>query len=127
MLSDVRQRFNDFGESGITDPFDSIYLVIFQLAMRTLGVKEIGDDMRLLVKARDLFWTVYTSFTPMTVLFPWFPSLGLLKRFYAGAKIKYMLYSILSSRSKSGKKENDPLQFLVDQGEELNHIIAVRA
>ena len=126
MMNDVRDRLADLGSSGVTDPFESIYDAVFQLTMRGVGAKEIGDDLNQLWKVRDYFALIDSSFTPTGAFFPWFPSFAVLKRFYAGSKLYVLLDKIQQDRKREGRRENDPFQFLIDQGDELNHMITVR-
>jgi hypothetical protein len=60
------------------------------------------------------------------ILFPWFPSLAVIKRTIAGTRLYMILNNIVSERQKTGNKRDDPLQFLIDQGDDMGRIIEVR-
>lgn len=50
--------------TGITDPFESIYRVVYQLTMRMVGCDDIAEDPELLEKTLQLYETVENSATP---------------------------------------------------------------
>jgi len=60
------------------------------------------------------------------ILFPWFPSLAVIKRTIAGTRLYMILNNIVSERQETGNKRDDPLQFLIDQGDDMGRIIEVR-
>ena len=110
----------------MTDPFVSIYEIVFQLTMRMVGCDEIANDPALLKKTLHLFETIQRSSTPTTIIFPWFPSPALIKRTIAGGRLYMILKKIVDERKKSGRREDDPLQYLIDNGDDMNEIIGVR-
>jgi cytochrome P450 len=111
--------------SGITDPFDSVYKIVFQLTMRTVGCNEIADDPTLLAKTLSFFETIAQSGTPAGVIFPWLPTPAKLKRTYAGGSLYMIFRRIVNERKRTGKREDDALQFMIDQGDDVRKIISV--
>lgn len=107
--------------------------------MLTVGTKDIADDPALLKKVLGLYEAVEASSTPMTILFPWIPGpsstlpyyfadrlvLGPAKfrRVVAATRLYFILQGIVSKREKTGIKESDPLQHLIDSGDSMRQII----
>src|SRR2546423_14109980 len=129
LMADTNARLQNItaSPSGITDPFDSVYKIVYQLTMRTVGCNEIANDPILLAKTLAYFETIEQSGTPAGVIFPWLPTLSKLKRTYAGARLYMLFQSIVNERKKTGKRDDDPLQFMIDQGDEVIKVIGVSA
>jgi hypothetical protein len=123
----VQDRLNELGAEGTTDPFDSIYKIVYQLTMRAIGATELSNDRKLLDKTLGLFETVEQSTTPTLILFPWFPSLAFFKRLIAGTRLYFVFDNIVNNRKKTGKRYDDALQYLMDQGDRVRDIITVSA
>jgi hypothetical protein len=127
LVADTKARLERIASSpnGITDPFDSVYKIVFQLTMRTVGCNEIADDPTLLAQTLAFFEIIEQTGTPARVIFPWLPTLAKLKRTYAGAKLYFLFQRIVNERTKTGTRENDALQFMIDKGDNVQKIIAV--
>jgi sterol 14-demethylase len=127
LLSDVRSRLDDLAADpqGRTDPFDSIYKIVYLLTQRAVGASEIARDRKLQDTTLHLFETIERSTKPYQVMFPWLPSPALFQRYLAGTRM-YMIFSkIVNNRKKNNHRKDDALQFLIDKGDDLNRIIAV--
>lgn len=72
-MKDTNARLDALGTEGVTNPFDSIYFLVFQLTVRMVGCREIADDPVGLKKFLALFEDVEKSSTMFTILFPWIP------------------------------------------------------
>lgn len=127
LLSDVRGRLEELAASSPdeTDPFDSIYKLVYLLTQRAVGATEIAENRQLLDETRRLFEQIESTTTPSQVMFPWLPSPTLMKRYIAGGKMYMIFQKIVVSRQKSEKRIDDPLQFLLDQGDDMTKIISV--
>jgi sterol 14-demethylase len=126
-LDDLKRRLNALAESGegITDPFDSIYEIVFQLTMRTVGCNEVADDPVLLKKTFVYNQAVEYTSTPAAIMFPWFPSPGILKRLWAGTRMYMLFDKVIKDRKNTGRREDDALQFMMDQGDGTKDVITV--
>ena len=113
--------------SGITDPFQSIFRIVYQLTMRIVGCDDIADDPALLEKTLVLYQTVEKSATATAIMFPRFPSLAVIRRTIAGGRLYMIFNRIVAERKKTGKRGDDPLQYLIDQGDSVERIIEVRS
>jgi len=107
----------------LTDPFDSIYRLVYQLTMRTVGCADIANSPALLAKTLRWYNLVENSSSATTIMFPWLPGWGYLQRTYGGARVYMALKSIVDGRAATGEKVDDPLQFLIDSGDSMMQII----
>ncbi|TVY34155.1 Sterol 14-demethylase [Lachnellula subtilissima] len=125
LMQDVRTFLDTLAQSptGITDPFESFYRLVYQITMRTVGCSDIANDPVLLEKTLQLYETIEASATATTMLFPWFPSPSVIKRTIAGGKLYMIITKIVEHRNKTGIREDDPLQFLIDEGDDVKGII----
>ncbi|KAF8855280.1 cytochrome P450 [Acephala macrosclerotiorum] len=125
LLKDTRFRIDELDQnpSGITDPFESIYMIIYQLTMRMVGCDDIADDQELLAKTIRYYESIDSSATPIALMYPWIPSPAVIKRTYAASKLYMIVNKIVKERKKTGVKGDDPLQYLIDQGDSITRII----
>lgn len=128
LISDVRTRLDALAADpkAITDPFDSIYRIVYQLTMRTVACNEIANDRALLDKTLAIFETVEKGSTPAVIMFPRIPTLGMIKRFWGGAQLYRIFKNIVDDRVNNNRREEDPLQFLMDHGDDISSIMTVR-
>jgi sterol 14-demethylase len=113
--------------SGRTDPFESIYRIVFQLTMRTVACHEIADDPKTLATCLHCFETIDKTGTPLTVMFPWMPLPAKFQRLKVGAQLYMIFQSVIEKRKMEEVKQKDALQFLLDQGDDAKGIITVSA
>ena len=83
-------------------------------------------DAKLSNTVLSLYENFKMSFTPTLVIFPWLPTLATLKRATAGLRLYWIVSKIVSRRRKSGLREDDPLQEMIDRGDDVAKIIGVR-
>ncbi|KAF7942921.1 uncharacterized protein EAE97_006375 [Botrytis byssoidea] len=109
----------------MTDPFVSIYEIVFQLTIRMVDSAEIVNDTEKLRKTLKLFETIEQSTTPMSIVFPWMPTFALIKRTIAGGRLYYLFKGIMDNRKKMNHRETDALQYHIDMGDDIKLIIQV--
>ena len=128
MLGDARKAMERIASSkdGICDPYDVIYKLVFLVNMRTVGCKEIADDEQLMRKVLSLYETIEESSTATGIIFPWLLTPSKIKRTYAGGRLYMIFNNIAKERKKLEKEIDDPLQFLLNKGDDMQKIIAVR-
>lgn len=102
--------------AGVLDPFDLLYRLVFQLTMRTVGATEIASDPSKLNRMLYLFEAIDAAANSASILFPWAPNLGKLKRMLAGARAYMMIDEIVKSRRAGKAVYPDSMQALVDGG-----------
>ncbi|KAJ7806928.1 cytochrome P450 [Mycena olivaceomarginata] len=118
ILEDSRRILESYGTSGIFDPFDKIYELMFQTTVRSLSSSEISDDAALVARLKTLYDRLDTGTTPATVLLPWFPTPAMIKKIWATKEIYDIVVRAIDAREQSGVSRNDTLQMLVDAGDE---------
>ncbi|KAI5199546.1 cytochrome P450 6A1 [Aureobasidium subglaciale] len=125
LVADTRSRLDELANNptGSTDPFESIYGIVYQLTMRTVACNEIANDRVLLDQTLDMFEQIEASSSPKLIVFPWFPFPGKLRRLWYGGKLYMVFKNIIEDRVKTGRKEEDPLQFLIDKGDNVKEIL----
>ncbi|OWP02491.1 cytochrome P450 6A [Marssonina coronariae] len=126
MIRDVQSAVASLGASGTTDPFSSIYQLIFQLTVRNICCGEIADDAILLGRMRHLYEVLDTSFNPLMQAFPFAVKLltpSLWRQGWAGARMWWLLRGVVEGRKREGRRREDPLQYLMDQGDSMGNIL----
>lgn len=125
LTSDVQDAVESIKNdpSGRTNPFESIYRVVFRLTIRMVGADEIADNPEVLEEALNLFEYIEASSTATSIVFPKIPSPAVLKRTYAGARLYMMIENIVKKRAASDEKHDDALQYMLDQGDRTHKII----
>jgi hypothetical protein len=127
MLNDARRTMDSITASpdAMCDPYDVIYKLVFLINMRTVGCKEIADNKDLLVKVLHFYEMIEESSTATGIIFPWLLTPSKIKRTYAGGRLYMIFNNIAKERTRAGKEVDDPLQFLLDKGDQMDKIIAV--
>jgi len=98
---------------------------MFQAVVRCLTCTEIADDPEIVARFSQHYDDVDRGTTPATVLFPWFPSLSMIKKARATKQLYDIIVKAIKVRKQSGVPHNDTLQFLLDSGDEQNTIVGV--
>jgi cytochrome P450 len=125
LISDVQETMEAIRNdpSGITNPFDSLYRVVFRLTIRMVGADEIAEDPLVLEDTLKLFELIDNSATATSVMFPKFPSPAVLKRTYAGTRLYFLVENIIKKRAASDEKHDDALQYMLDQGDRTFKVV----
>ncbi|TKA69262.1 hypothetical protein B0A55_08113, partial [Friedmanniomyces simplex] len=125
LLQDARASLDKLAAepTGLTDPFDSIYRMVFQFTMRTVACNEIADDPATLSKCLQHFETIEGTATPFSVMYPWLPLWSKVQRTTAGAKLYMIFKRVVDARNKSGIRGDDALQYLIDQGDDITNML----
>ena len=127
LVKDARSMLDDFAAkpSGVTEPFDSVYRMVFKLTMRTVACNEIANDPALLAKTLKLYEDVENTATPISIMFPWIPTPSKFKRMYSGGQLYMIIKRVVEARKKEDRREDDALQYLIDQGDSITDMITV--
>ena len=72
LLKDARGMLDELAANPArkTDPFDSIYKMVFKFTMRTVACNEIANDDALLYKTLSLYEDVESAATPLAIMYP---------------------------------------------------------
>ena len=92
--------------------------LIFQLTVRALTGTEIADDPAIVARLRHLYDEVEEGNTPTSILLPWWPGRGAIRKVLAAKRICDVVTKALDARLKSGKPRDDTLQMLLDSGDD---------
>jgi hypothetical protein len=93
--------------------------------MRTVACEDVASDPVLLEKTLGLFKQVGESATPTSIMLPRLLSPAVIKQTIAGGRLYMIFNRIVEHRKKTGERLEDPLQFLIDQGDNMKQIIGV--
>ncbi|WYZ35420.1 hypothetical protein EsH8_X_000067 [Colletotrichum jinshuiense] len=120
----LASRIDPASKLGISDPFEDMYGLVFQLTMRTVGCDEIAEDAKLLQRVLGIFESIDAASTATKVMFPWMPTVGHFRRVYGGARMYMLLEKVVKERNDRGVGGNDALQFLIDNGNSTVEMVA---
>ncbi|KAI8938157.1 hypothetical protein NX059_005823 [Plenodomus lindquistii] len=125
LISDTQEAMEAIKSepSGITNPFESLYRIVFRLTIRMVGADEIADDAKVLEETLKMFELIDRSATASSVIFPKIPSPALLQRTYAGGRLYMLIEKIIRKRASSNEKHDDALQYMLDQGDRTFKIV----
>lgn len=125
LISDTRKSLDAMAAdpSGLTDPFESIYRVVYQLTMRTVACHEIAEDPALLSKTLHLYEEVERAATPAVVMYPWLPTPAKFRRMWGGAQLYMIFKKIVADRLRTNTRSEDALQICMDSGDDIKTII----
>ncbi|KAF9261709.1 cytochrome P450 [Marasmius fiardii PR-910] len=118
LLADCRKMMESWETSGVFDPFERVYELVFQTTVRALSCSEISEDPALVSRLKKLYDKLDTGTTPATVLVPWLPTPAMLQKLWATKEIYDIVTSAIDAREKSGVIRNDTLQMLLDNKDE---------
>lgn len=127
LLEDVRASLEAVSAYPIpiTNPFNSMYQLIFKITMRTVACDDIANDPELLARCLRYFETIEESATPLSIMFPRMPLWSKAKRTHAGFQLYTIFKHIIETRSVNRSERHDALQYLIDQGDSVVDIISV--
>jgi cytochrome P450 len=125
LISDTKEALEAIKNevSGRTNPFESLYRIVFRLTIRMVGPTEIAEDPKKLEDAMKMFEMIDRSATATSVIFPKLPSPAIIQRTYAGARLYMMIDKIIKKRAASDEKHDDALQHMLDQGDRAVRIV----
>lgn len=109
---EVAEFFGSWGEKKTVHLKDELAELIVRTASRTLLGREVREYMYEEVK--DLYNDLDAGMQPISVVAPYLPTAAHKKRDVARDKMKALFTKVIEARIKSGAKENDMLQTLID-------------
>jgi sterol 14-demethylase len=74
----------------------------------------------------EIFHELDQSGTPATILFPWFPWWERMRRFYLMKRFYDIMTAAIEARRTEGRDDEDPMQYLIDEGLSSLEITQVR-
>jgi len=106
---------NNWGNKGKINPFDDIYELVFAMSCRLTTCREFCEDPKKMHKLMDIFKRLEKGSTPAALILPWVPTPARVNRFIAGAQLYKMCSDVVEARRREGRREDDPLQSLMDK------------
>lgn len=116
---------NGGSKTGVFDPFDDIYRIVYQLTQRTVGATEIAESPELLRTTLHYFELLERSASATRIAFPWLPTRGYLTQMYVGARLYSIFDKFATQRRTTGQRYDDALQFLLDSDTEMVRVLSV--
>lgn len=111
--------------SGMFDPFEEMNRLVYRLTMRSVGVQEIAESPKLLEESLHLVEAIDKNSSTARIIFPWLPTLKHANRLVASIRFYFMIHRIVQNRKKTGRREEDMVQVLLDDGESTMKIVMV--
>ncbi|EXK77807.1 hypothetical protein FOQG_17493 [Fusarium oxysporum f. sp. raphani 54005] len=108
---------------GVFDPFDDINKLVYQLNMRTLGATEIAESSALLDKSLHLVDEINKNNSTVRIIFGWMITPTHLRRLFAAGRLYLMFKKLERDRRRTSRREQDAMQFLMDEGEDTLKIV----
>ena len=144
LLEDVNRGMKEWGTEGKMNPFNELYDVslhlsrfhmfiidliiqlVFQLTVRMASCRELSENREAIALLSKNYWEIEKNGTPVTVLFPWFPSFAKRAKKRATKVLCDTFLAYINLRRKSSTPSNDPIDLYLSQGLSDNEIIEVR-
>jgi hypothetical protein len=86
---------------------------------------QLADDPLAMNKLSALFWSAEQDPSPFSILLPWIPSRTRQKKKEATEALYNIFTDSINKRKAEGRTENDAVQFMLDQGDEVDEIVSV--
>ena len=96
------------------------------MTVRMASCRELSEDREAIARLAKNYWEVEKNGTPVTVLFPWFPSSSRRAQKKATKALYTTFLSYIHLRRKSSTPSNDPIDLFISLGMSDNDIIEVR-
>lgn len=125
MTRDARIAFEAMAKnsSGITNPIDACYRLVFKQACRIMCTDEISDNPKLLESYLHYTLILQHNNNGYTVAVPWLPSLSHMKRRYCRNRLNNIVTPIVEKRMKtSAPRTEDALQIFIDNDDNKDYI-----
>lgn len=99
---------------------------MFQLSIRAGSCNEIANSPELVARVTRLYWDCEKGSTATSVLLPWLPNKARKLRNDATRELYELVKGFVDDRKKTGRREVDTMQILMDEGDGANDIVQVR-
>ena len=96
------------------------------MTVRLASCRELSEDREAIARLAKNYWEIEKNGTPITVLFPWFPSFAKRAKTRATKALYNTFLSYVDLRRKSSAPSNDPIDLFISQGLPDDIIIQVR-
>lgn len=114
LIDDSRRFITSIIPSEAWDPLDKLSYLMYQLTHRMVGTHDIANDLELVVSTRDIYKPLDHS-SLFEIWFPLLPTLSKLRKAWAYTRLHWLVQSFITDRRKTGRKEKDAMQMMMDQ------------
>ena len=97
------------------------------MTVRMASCRELSEDGEAVSRLAKHYWAIEKSATPITMLFPWFPSSAMKAKQKETLALYNMILSYVTARRKSSTPTMDPIDLFISQGISDDHIVGVRS
>ncbi|PFH61087.1 hypothetical protein XA68_18295 [Ophiocordyceps unilateralis] len=97
----------------VLEPFGLMLRLIYKLTHRTLGSNDVADDDGLLDDTLAVFGRLDSS-SALEIMFPKLFTPNKLRKLLAGLKLHRAFSAVVDKRRRSGRKDNDAMQVLME-------------
>ena len=96
------------------------------MTVRMASCRELSEDREAIALLSKNYMEVEKNGTPVTLLFPWFPSFAKRAKIKATKALYNTFLPYINLRRKSPTPSNDPIDIFISQGLSDEGIIQVR-
>lgn len=125
-FDDIQRRMETWGEAGLIDPFKDISDLVMQMSCSLNSCRELATDVEAMRKLEYNYEIIRQSATPMALIFPWLPNLGLIRKAGACWRLYNIFHGYVEQRKKAVSNScHGAIDFLLARGLESRDIIGV--
>lgn len=110
---------------GLPANHHSNFQLSFVMSLRLTTCKDFPEDPKKVKNLIHIFKRLEEGSTPSAIILPWIPTPARVRRFVAGAKLYMMFNEVVEVRKREGRREDDPLQTLIDKNHNVTEITRV--
>lgn len=117
----IQSWFGDAASADL-DMQQTYYPLVFRFTVRVMGMAEYASSPAELKRFIAAFWATQRNSGFWTTILPWVPQPRLLMRLWGAVTLWSMVRKTLAQRQKTGHREEDYAQDLIDQGYSHNQV-----
>lgn len=114
LIDDSCRFIASINPSEAWDPVNKMGYLMYQLTHRMVGTHDIANDPELVVSTRDIYKPLDHS-SLFEIWFPLLPTLSKLRKAWAYTRLHWLVQGFITDRRKTGRKEKDAMQMMMDQ------------
>lgn len=103
----------------------SVYLLLYKLVHRSVGITEFAEDDKLLRHSLQTFESFEGSTSLAHIIFPWLTTPNYILRTIYGARLYFSILKVIKRRTKLGIHMDDAIQYIYDQEGDIDKVVRV--
>ena len=96
------------------------------MTVRLAACREIAEDKVTVSKLIQIYWDLERGVSPISVLFPWFPSAARKRKNNATKELYLMLHTYVEARRNAAVPNTDTIDIFIADGCSITTIVSVR-